>query len=115
MRHLIYIIIGMTAASLFVSCGQRQQAKSVIKDFMEQSLHKDVKYLDFSDLDSTKAISDSVIMVMRQRGPKGIQYKDYKDGTLLYLRTSYLDNQDTCSATFYLDREATSIVAFKQN
>jgi hypothetical protein len=54
-------------------------------------------------------------MVMRQRGPKGIQYKDYKDGTLLYLRTSYLDVQDTCSATFYLDREATSIVAFKQN
>lgn len=60
----------MTAASLFVSCGQRQQAKSVIKDFMEQSLHKDVKYLDFSDLDSTKAISDSVIMVMRQRDPR---------------------------------------------
>jgi hypothetical protein len=105
----------MTAASLFASCGQRQQAKSVIKDFMEQSLQKDVKYLDFSDLDSTKAISDSVIMVMRQRGPKGIQYKEHQDETLLYLRTSYLDGEDTCSATFYLDREATAIVAFKQN
>ena len=115
MRHLIYIIIGMTAASLFASCGQRQQAKSVIKDFMEQSLQKDVKYLDFSDLDSTKAISDSVIMVMRQRGPKGIQYKEHQDETLLYLRTSYLDSEDTCSATFYLDCEATAIVAFKQN
>ena len=115
MRHLIYIIIGMTAASLFASCGQRQQAKSVIKDFMEQSLQKDVKYLDFSDLDSTKAISDSVIMVMRQRGPKGIRYKEHQDETLLYLRTSYLDGEDTCSATFYLDREATAIVAFKQN
>ena len=105
----------MTAASLFASCGQRQQAKSVIKDFMEQSLQKDVKYLDFSDLDSTKAISDSVIMVMRQRGPKGIQYKEHKGEALLYLRTSYLDGEDTCSATFYLDREATAIVAFKQN
>ena len=105
----------MTAASLFVSCGQRQQAKSVIKDFMEQSLQKDVKYLDFSDLDSTKAISDSVIMVMRQRGPKDIQYKEHQEETLLYLRTSYLDGEDTCSATFYLDREATAIVAFKQN
>ena len=115
MRHLTYIIIGMTAASLFASCGQRQQAKSVIKDFMEQGLQKDVKYLDFSDLDSTKAISDSVIMVMRQRGPKGIQYKKHQDETLLYLRTSYLDGEDTCSATFYLDREATAIVAFKQN
>lgn len=115
MRHLIYIIIGMTAASLFASCGQRQQAKSVIKDFMEQSLQKDVKYLDFSDLDSTKAISDSVIMVMRQRGPKGIQYKEHQNETLLYLRTSYLDGEDTCSATFYLDREATAVVAFKQN
>jgi len=115
MRRLIYIIIGMTAASLFASCGQRQQAKSVIKDFMEQSLQKDVKYLDFSDLDSTKAISDSIIMVMRQRGPKGIQYKEHQEETLLYLRTSYLDGEDTCSATFYLDREATAIVAFKQN
>ena len=42
---------------LFVSCGQQQQAKSVVKDFVAQQLKKEVSYLEFSDVDSTRAIS----------------------------------------------------------
>ena len=36
----IYIIIGM-ALLLFASCGRQQQAKSSVKDFVEQQLHRD--------------------------------------------------------------------------
>ena len=41
----IYIIIGV-ALLLFASCGRQQQAKSSVKDFVEQQLHRDVSYLE---------------------------------------------------------------------
>ena len=114
MRRPLYIIIGILL--LFASCGQRQQAKSVVKDFMAEQLHRaDVNYLDFSDLDSTHIFSDSLIQVLRQRAPEGIEYQEWKGRNLLYIRVSYLNGTDTCSTTFYLDPDATGIVAFKEN
>lgn len=83
---------------LFASCGQQYRAQSVAKDFMAQQLNKaDADYLDFSDVDSTHSISDSLVDVLRRRGPKGISYLDRKGRILLYIRAKYLDGQDTCS------------------
>ena len=114
MKHSIYII-GM-ALLLFASCGRQQQAKSVVKEFMDQQLDKqDVSYLDFTDLDSTHALSDSVIQSMHQCGKQGVNYLERKHRTLLYLRAQYLQDSDTLSTTFYLDPEATGIVAYKEN
>jgi hypothetical protein len=104
------------ALLLFASCGRQQQAKSVVKKFMSQQLDKqDVSYLDFTDLDSTHALSDSVIQSMHQRGKQGVNYLERKHRTLLYLRAQYLQDSDTLSTTFYLDPEATGIVAYKEN
>lgn len=114
MRRSLYIIIGVALLS-FAACGRQQKAKSVVKDFVEQSLHKDVTYLDFSDVDSTHTISDSLIQVLRHRGPQGIKYQKRRGVTLLYLRTYYLDGQDSCSTTFYLDYELSGVVAYKDN
>ncbi len=101
---------------LFVSCGRQQQAKSVLKDFMSAQLHRgDVSYLTFSDVDSTHAFTDSLIGVLRQRGDKGVQYQERKGRTLLHIRAKYLQGQDTCSTTFYLDAEASGVVAYKDN
>ena len=101
---------------LFASCGRQQQAKSVVKEFIGQQLHKDdIHYLDFSDVDSTRAVGDSLIQAMRQRGPQGIQYQPRAGKSLLHIRVKYLQGTDTCSTTFYLDSEATGIVAFKEN
>ena len=69
----IYIIIGV-ALLLFASCGRQQQAKSSVKDFVEQQLHRDVSYLDFSSVDSTRAITDSLIQTLRNRAGQGVQY-----------------------------------------
>ncbi len=101
---------------LFVSCGRQQQAKSAVKDFMEGQLHRtDVSYMEFSDVDSTHTFSDSMITVLRQRGAKDVEYQQREGRTLLHIRAKYLQGQDTCSTTFYLDKEATGIVAYKDN
>ncbi len=115
MKSASYIIIGV-ALLLFVSCGQQQQAKSVVKDFMEEQLHRtDVSYLDFSDVDSTRAITDSMIAALRQQAAKDISYQERKGLSLLHIRAKYLQGGDTCSTTFYLDNQIDGVVAFKEN
>ena len=86
-----------------------------LQDFMSQQLHKDVRYFDFSDLDSTRAIGDSLIMVLRQRTAQDIVYQERTGHTLLFLRANYLEGSDTLSATFYMDTQLTGVVAFKHN
>lgn len=83
---------------------------------MKEQLHKDdVSYLDFSDVDSTSVISDSLVAVMRGRGPKGIHYQERSSKSLLHIRAKYLFGADTCSTTFYLNPETSGIVAYKDN
>ncbi len=114
MKHALYFIIGV-ALLLFVSCGQQQKAKSAVKDFMENQLQQDVNYLDFSDVDSTRAISDSLVNVLRGRGDKKVRYQERKGNKLLHIRAQYLLEEDTMSATFYLEPEEFGVVAYKQN
>ena len=108
------ILIGVTLL-LLASCGRQQQAKTLVKDFMAQQGRGEVSYIGFSSLDSTRAIGDSLITVLRQRAPQGIRYQERTGVSLLFLRAQYLDGQDTCSATFYLDKDLTGIVAYKEN
>ncbi len=114
MKYSLYLIIGV-ALLLFSSCGQQQQAKSAVKDFMESQLKRDVSYLGFSDVDSTRAISDSLIEAMRGRGEKNVEYQERKDKKLLHIRAQYLLGTDTLSSTFYLEPEALGVVAYKEN
>ena len=114
MRSALYIIIGM-ALLLFVSCGQQQKAKSAVKDFVEQQLHQDASYIDFSSVDSTRAIADSLVLALRSRAGQGLQYQEPTGPTLLHIRTQYRLGDDTVSATFYLDPATMGVVAFKQN
>ena len=110
----IYLIIGV-ALLLFASCGRQQQAKSSVKDFVEQQLHRDVSYLDFSSVDSTRAITDSLIQTLRNRAGQGVQYQNPSGATLLHIRAQYLQDEDTLSATFYLDPATMGVVAYKEN
>ena len=112
MKHGIYII---GIALLLVSCGRQQQAKSVVKDFMKEQLQKDVSYIDFSDVDSTHAFTDSLILRLRQQGLQGVTYHEYRGRTLLHIRVKYLEGQDSCSTTFYLDPEIQGVVVYKDN
>ena len=109
----IYIIIGV-ALLLLASCTQ-QRAKSVAKDFMAAYISDDADYLDFSAVDSTRAISDSLVQVLRQRGPKGANYQERTSKTLYLLRAKYLLDEDTCSTTFYMNPDMAGVVAVKNN
>lgn len=114
MRRSFYIIIGV-ALLLFASCGRQQQAKSSVKDFVETQLHRDANYLDFSSVDSTRAITDSLIQALRSRAGQSVQYQNPTGPTLLHIRTQYLVDNDTLSATFYLDPSTLGVVAYKEN
>ena len=110
----LYIIIGV-GLLLLTACGQQQQAKSMAKDFIESHISKDVSYVEFSDIDSTKAISDSVLQALQQRGPQGVQYQQRSGQTLRLIRAKYVLNDDTCSATVYFDADMKGVVAVKEN
>ena len=112
MKRLIYII-GIVL--LLTACGQQHRAKSVVKDFMETYQKGDVSYLEFSDLDSTKVLSDSLVNALQQQAGKGVTFQKRTSTTLLLIRAKYLLDDDTCSTTFYLDPSTMGVVACKQN
>ena len=112
MKPLIYII---GVLLLLTSCGQQQRAKSVVKDFMETYQKGDVSYLEFSDVDSTKVLGDSLINVLQQQAGKNVTFQKRASTTLLVIRAKYLLDEDTCSTTFYLDPQTMGVVACKQN
>ena len=112
LKSLIYVI-GVTL--LLTACGQQQRAKSVVKDFMETYQQGDVDYLEFSDVDSTKMLSDSLINALQQQAGKKVSFQKRNSTTLLLIRAKYLLDDDTCSTTFYLDPSTMGVVACKQN
>ena len=112
MKTLIYIIGVML---LLTACGQQQRAKSVVKDFMETYQQGDIDYLEFSDVDSTKMLSDSLINALQQQAGKKVSFQKRNSTTLLLIRAKYLLDDDTCSTTFYLDPSTMGVVACKQN
>ena len=112
LKSLIYII---GVLLLLTACGQQQRAKSVVKDFMETYQQGDVDYLEFSDVDSTKMLSDSLINALQQQAGKKVSFQKRNSTTLLLIRAKYLLDDDTCSTTFYLDPSTMGVVACKQN
>ena len=120
-RTLLYIIIGVLVTLLTASCGRQQQAKSVVKDFLKANIadYSKVDYLDIGDVDSTRVINDSLLLAMRRSTHnhfrQDIKYQPRNEKTLFLLRVKYLYEQDTCSATFYMDAQLQGVVAFKEN
>jgi len=111
-KNLIFIIGVLLLLTAF---GQQQRAKSVVKDFMETYQQGDVDYLEFSDVDSTKMLSDSLINALQQQAGKKVTFQKRNSTTLLLIRAKYLLDDDTCSTTFYLDPSTMGVVACKQN
>ena len=118
-RSRAYIILGILALLLFTSCGQQYQAKSLVKDFVNEHAVEELNITDFSDLDSTRVISDSLLQNMRQRALKDPLFKDVDLGsiplstTLLYIRMRYQKDTLELSKTFYFDRDLSTVIAFK--
>ena len=112
------IIIGGLVL-LLASCGQRYEAKQLVKAFVKEHATEEIDISSFSDLDSTKVISDSLLQEMRQRALKDTLFKNVELGsiplstTLLYIRMRYGEDSLNQSRTFYFDKDLTGIIAFK--
>ena len=113
-----YIIIGV-AMLLLASCGQQYAAKQKVKAFVKEHATEDIDITSFSDLDSTRVISDSVLQVMRKNALSDPLFKDVrlgdvpKSSTLLYIRMRYGEDSLMQSKTFYFDRDLNEIIAIK--
>ena len=109
---------------LFASCGQQHQAKEVIQQFVDQYVTEPASRSAVSivKFDSTKVISDSVILAMRAnadticRYVKPIKYAEGPIGGKLYVaRITYTIYGVEYSDTYYLDNKLNRVVAFKSN
>ena len=78
-------------------------------------IHHLLLYLVILFLDSTRALSDSLIGVLQQRAGKDVAFQKRTSKSLLLIRAKYLLDDDTCSTTFYLDPQTMGVVACKDN
>ena len=116
-----YLILSMLCTILLlISCGQRYEAKGVVKAFVEANATdaKQLEITSFGKLDSTRVISDSIIHELRNRKDpmfkSGITYPEYHKGEkLLFIRMRYRQDGEEHSKTFYLDEHLTGVVAYK--
>ena len=121
MKSRAYIIINILGAMLlFASCGQRYEAKSLVKDFVKANAAEEVDINSFSDLDSTRVIGDSLLSVMRSQAMSDPLFKqgtkltaERKGQTLLFIRMRYQKDTLELSKTFYFNPDLDGIVAFK--
>lgn len=123
MKRLIYIIIGV-APLLFASCGPQADAEELVEQFMEQNMREGLKpsSVHFTDIDSTHAMTDSIVISLRQLARQARRYRsdlkyapDEPFRKLMVTRVKYeLDDQEV-SDTYYLDMALTRVVAFKEN
>ncbi len=113
-----YIIL-CVAMLLLASCGQQYAAKQKVKEFVKQHATEEIDITSFSDLDSTRVISDSLLQAMRKTALSDPLFKDVhlgdipKSPTLLYIRMRYGEDSLMLSKTFYFDRDLNEIIAFK--
>ena len=121
MRKLFILIIG---AVLMGSCGQRYEAKDIVRDFLKKQMVTDDYALQFGKLDSTYRINDSIMGDLQKRCATDPLFKqpvklaDYKGiKTKLLLSTKIIMKDDTLRRTFYLDPDlkAKRILAVKEN
>lgn len=125
MRHYVRVPLIIPALLLLASCGQQHKAKSLVKDFVGENARQEIDISSFSDLDSTRVITDSLIISLRDKARQDPLFKsaplaDFSGSgqrrqTLLYIRMRYQEPGDTIEAsrTFYFDRDLTGIIAFK--
>lgn len=123
MKKTLVAIVTLVVAMAFTGCNrEKSKAESMVKDFLKENLvENDFKVMDFSRLDSTTFVSDSLFQLMREKGAKDSRFKqpldfsdDAKTKKLLFIRVKYRIEKDTILQTFYFDDELSRVVSFKE-
>lgn len=118
-----HIIIMSFVIAMLMGCGQDYKAKGVVEKFLDNNLaNKDYSIGYVSKLDSTSYINDSTINNMRANASESnvlnpVKYRTGKIGNekLFFMRVKYQQGNETISQTFYLNKELTEVIAFKND
>ena len=124
MRRIMTAVIAFVVVMAIASCGgSKNDAERLVKDFLKENLvEPDYKYIDFSDLDSTFYVNDSIVKAMREINDttsvfkKGIKYAEGQDSRKKhFIHVSYRMGEKKVKQTFYLDDQLTRILSFKND
>ena len=129
-RHLKSIIVMTALCAVMIGCDKESnRAEDLISSFMEENMvdYSSATSKEYGRLDSTVNVTPQRIEKMHQSIK---QNKDWRNnihysagkvsGVLLFMPVEYDlpqggDKKRHCRQTFYFDREATHIIAFKDN
>ena len=112
----------LTTAILTCACGKQHKAEETIKAFLDNNLRTTEYSVNFTKIDSTRLVSDSLIHVMRTDAAKN---KSFKSGIVytanppqriyMFTKAKIYIGKDTLQHTFYLNPELTKVVSFKDS
>lgn len=125
MKARIFFFL-MLSLLLFTGCGERHQGKTLIRNFLNQNLtYGDIEEDHYGQLDSTTLVTNERVLKMREatsRLPEFHRNISYgkPTPTLLFITVKYKivgdqGKEQNYQQTFYMDKELTQIVAFKNN
>lgn len=123
----INTILFLCLVLLTVSCGEQHKAESLVKDFIkENTVGESYDFDKFSKISTTAMITKERVQQMHKEMEnlpfvkKNVRYdKGILPDTLLYIKANYrLKNEkgdeEEYTQTFYMDKEISRIISFKQ-
>ena len=121
--HIKTAVVALLVAMVVAGCNrEKSRAQGLVKDFLKENLvENDFKVMDFSRLDSTKYVSDSIFNRMRVSNLQDSRFKqplrlvdEPRTEKLHFIRVKYRIEKDTILQTFYFDDELSRVVSFKE-
>lgn len=117
MKKLTGTLLFILSVLVMSGCNSDKGARKLIRHFIETEMQvDDADVQQWSDVDSTFFVSDSLIRVMRANGASYVRPQTvYNRPTakLHYVRVTYATEKDTVTQTFYIDDGLAGIVGFK--
>lgn len=121
-HHIRTLTCCFTAGILMCACGKQHKAEETVKAFLDNNLKTTEYSVNFTKIDSTRLVSDSLIHVMRTNASKNTSFRnniayDANPPQRIYMFTKakiYI-GKDTLQHTFYLTPELTQVISFKDS
>lgn len=121
-HHIRTLTCCFTAVILMCACGKQHKAEETVKAFLDNNLKTTEYSVNFTKIDSTRLVSDSLIHVMRTNAAKN---KSFKSGIVytanppqriyMFTKAKIYIGKDTLQHTFYLNPKLTKVVSFKNS
>ena len=120
MSKTFYACMAMTL--IFCACGKQHKAEETVETFLAANLRAEGYSADFTKIDSTTLVSDSMVNVMRKAAAANKAFKspirygaEPPQPSYTFTKTHVIVGDDTLRHTFYLSPDLSKVVAFKEN